>query len=408
MRIGIITPANLPVPAVFGGAIETLIEDFIDENERVLIHEIVVFSEYEKKARKLSRKYVKTKFKWFNGSKIYFLISLIFRVLKKIKIIKIDYQVFFVSHYVKKLKLEIVIVEGKAVYVKYLKKNHKSKSKILFHIHARLKEAENPQLVDALEFSDKIIVVSEFIKSDLLKRFNLNPDRIAVVYNCASHTFFKREVFEHDKLSLKKELRIDSNDFVLIFAGRLVPDKGLLELVRSCKQLIGRIKFKLLIIGSFGSDFGKRNCKKSNFQKEVLNELQGIEQNFIFCGYISNALISNYYAIADVAIVPSLYNEAGPLVPIEAMAAELPVIYSSKGGIREYVSPECGIMVDMDAVDSVERIAFAIKLLYEDIELRRNMSVASYNRSMLFNPKSYYECLNNVIVSESANFEVIM
>jgi glycosyltransferase involved in cell wall biosynthesis len=397
MKIGIITPADLPVPAVHGGAIETLISNFIKENEKQGLHELVVYSKYNEIAFHESKNFSKTIFHWVKNSWHYIIINFLFRLLRKIGITSTSHDVRIVYQFIKKDHPDVILVEGNPAYVKYLKKRLDPGCRILFHIHALLNDGKYKYLNDAFEFSDEIFVVSEYIKSNLLERFQVNINKVKVVYNCANEIYFNYKVQEDDLVSMKNRLGIGLNDFVLIFAGRLVPEKGLLELVKACKLLKNRITFKLLIAGSFGSDFGKTNSLPDPFKEVIQAEILDNETNFRFCGYISNDRLVEYYCCADLAIFPSVTEEAAGLVAIEAMALSLPIIYSNRGGIPEYVSAECGIMVDMKDKNCIEQIAGAILTLHDDHEIRKGMSSASFQNAKRFTPEKYYENLSEYI-----------
>ena len=243
MKIGIITPADLPVPAVLGGAIETLIDNFIKENEKQGLFDLVVYSKYHDRAAGESKKYTKARFNWIRENGGYRIISFLFRILRKIGITKTLYDVWLVYRFIKKDHPDVILVEGNPAYVKYLKKRLDRGCRILFHIHALLNEGKYGYLSDAFEFSDQIIVVSEYIKSNLLHRFKININKVNVVFNCVNEIYFEKAGSVNNNISLKKSLGLEQGDFVLIFAGRLVPEKGLLELVKACKLLKNKITF---------------------------------------------------------------------------------------------------------------------------------------------------------------------
>jgi spore coat protein SA len=394
MKIGIITPADLPVPAVLGGAIETLIDNFIKENEKSGLNDIIVYSKYNAEAVAVSERYHKTTFRWIKENWLYRFITFVFRILRKAGVARTPYDVWIVYKYAKKDKPDILLIEGNPTYVKFLKNRMDPECKIYFHIHALLSESKYGYLAEAINFSDFVLVVSDYIKSDLLHRYRVHQEKIYVVYNCAGESFFNNVLSENHRLTLRDKFGFESTDFVLIFAGRLVQDKGLLELIKACKEIRNTIKFKLLILGSFGSDFGKLNNKKEAFQLMIENEIRGLEHFFVFCGFIQNEQIAKYYAMADLAVVPSLCEEAAGLVAVEAMVTGIPVIYSDRGGIKEYVTDKCGIMVNMDSDNSVDQLVKAILKFHDDSEFRKRASHASYDRSQLYNPQSYYNTLN--------------
>lgn len=393
MKVGLVAPSILPIPAVLGGAIETLADNFISENESHSIHDLFIFSEYNRNARIISRSFKRAKFIWFDGSLTFKVINLIFRVLKKSGIIRTPFRVFLVSQYAKVYKLDVVVVEGNPVYVGFLKERFGSKKKIIFHIHALLSE-NDIHLIPALEKSDKVITVSNYIKSDIIERFKMAPGKIYVVHNSINNNFFKSKDPKPASGLLENKLKLDADDFILIFAGRLVPDKGLLELIKACKLLLSTIKLRLLILGSFGSGFGKNSERGNEFEKIIRKEISGFEENFLLLGFVPNKELPAYYKTAQLAVVPSLCNEAACLVAIEAMASALPVVFSGKGGIKEYVSSDCGIMIDMDKENCIEMLAMGIKKIHDNRSLYERMSEASFNRARLFTQKNYFKSLS--------------
>ena len=81
LKILIITPGKLPVPATCGGAVENLIQQLLDDNEKNTNFEFTVFSLYEEKAFEYSKKYKYTKFIFIDGDTKKYKISRVIRYL---------------------------------------------------------------------------------------------------------------------------------------------------------------------------------------------------------------------------------------------------------------------------------------------------------------------------------------
>lgn len=400
MRIAIIAPADLPLPAVFGGAVETLITNFIEQNEELGLHELLAIATYNSKAYQESLNFQYCRFTWLHKGFFYKVISGLFKILRKFKILYFTYDVLLVYCKVKKFSPDIVLVEGNPIFVRYIKQKMSNSCRVIFHIHALLIEGKHGNLKDALTYSDKIIVVSNFVKNELIFEQRVESSKVEVVYNCAGNSFFKqRKTLQSE--SLRQKFNITNKDFVLLFVGRIVPEKGILELLKACKRVKETIPFKLLVAGSFGSNFGMQLSGINSFRELLMNEISNLEDNVVFTGYVSNSEINELYRLAHVSVIPSLCNDAAPLVALEAMAVGLPIIYSNKGGIKEYVTDECGIMVDMDSKRNVELLVNAIRTLYINTSFRNRCSLASFRRAQEFTQSRYYEKLTDSLKTKA-------
>ncbi|WP_296122477.1 glycosyltransferase family 4 protein [uncultured Bacteroides sp.] len=157
---------------------------------------------------------------------------------------------------------------------------------------------------------------------------------------------------------LKKSLGIQESDFVIGFTGRLVRDKGIIELLRAYKQLKAKYdNLVLLLVGMLE----ERDALPQDVVDDIIN-MEGV----VNTGYVSNASIENYYALMDLFILPS-YREGFPTSVLEASSMNLPIITTKVTGcIDSIIEGQTGLFVEHTA----ESIANAIELLYND-ELKR-------------------------------------
>ena len=157
---------------------------------------------------------------------------------------------------------------------------------------------------------------------------------------------------------MKKSLGIQESDFVIGFTGRLVRDKGIIELLRAYKQLKAKYdNLVLLLVGMLE----ERDALPQDVVDDIIN-MEGV----VNTGYVSNASIENYYALMDLFILPS-YREGFPTSVLEASSMNLPIITTKVTGcIDSIIEGQTGLFVEHTA----ESIANAIELLYND-ELKR-------------------------------------
>lgn len=159
---------------------------------------------------------------------------------------------------------------------------------------------------------------------------------------------------------VRKELGIKDKKMVM-YVGRIVYHKGLEYFVRSAKYLEEEdIQYVLVGTGDF----------KPELEKIIKKE--GLEDKVMFAGRVSNEKLPNYYAAADIFVLPSVSRlEAFGIVALEAMASSVPVVISNIPGVREViVEGENGLLAEpMNAKD----LAGKIRTLLHNPKMAKNM-----------------------------------
>jgi glycosyltransferase involved in cell wall biosynthesis len=158
--------------------------------------------------------------------------------------------------------------------------------------------------------------------------------------------------------SLQKELRLE-NSFVIGYTGRLVKDKGIIELIQAFKILREDYPFlKLLLVGMFE----ERDVLPTEMVDFIKNN-----SDIIHVGYVSYESIEYYYALMDVFVLLS-YREGFPTSALEASAMNLPVITTKATGcIDSIVEKETGLFVN----HTIEEIVSALKYFIENESQKR-------------------------------------
>lgn len=200
------------------------------------------------------------------------------------------------------------------------------------------------------KFTDRIIVVSQKIKEDLLKLGIGNPEKIIVV-----PLGLELEKFLH----ISGPNNTDSTLKIGII-GRLVAIKNHRMFLEVAKKLKDeqKIKIKFFIIGD-----GELKNKLADYARDW-----GIQNDIIFMGWQND--LEKIYQDLDIVALTSL-NEGTPVSLIEAMAASRPVIATDVGGIRDLLGDnDRGILVRSQ---DTEEFAGKLKELLENKELREEL-----------------------------------
>ncbi len=174
---------------------------------------------------------------------------------------------------------------------------------------------------NAVKRSDLIYTVSEFSKSEILKFFKINANKIQVVYGGVDRNFGK----ENDN-QIKGNVPKD----YFLFVGNVKPHKNLMTLLKAYNSLDQEIKatYKLVILGK------KKGFITGDYEVFKYIECNNLDKNIHFTGYITDDKVPIIYRNAKLFIFPSLYEGFG-LPLLEAMACETPVLSSYNASLKE-------------------------------------------------------------------------
>ncbi len=175
--------------------------------------------------------------------------------------------------------------------------------------------------------ADGFITHSAAETKDLLE---LRPDA------SYAETYLPAYTLKHEVKSIKKQLNL--REHVLLFFGYVRPNKGLRYLLRSLPKILEKVDVDLLIVGEFWED-------KSEYV--ALIDALGISDHVKIIGeYVPNEEIGNYFACADVAVLPYESVNQSAVVQI-AYAHDTPVIATKVGGLADTVfDGETGFLVE--------------------------------------------------------------
>jgi glycosyltransferase involved in cell wall biosynthesis len=158
---------------------------------------------------------------------------------------------------------------------------------------------------------------------------------------------FNPAIIDQNKVAeLRAKYGIADDDFVIGYSGRLVRDKGIIELVRAFDKLQNADKCKLLLVGMFEV----RDALPDDVQERIKND-----KRIIFTGFINGGM-EYYYSLMDVYVLAS-YREGFPTGVLEAQSMEKPIITTRVTGCCDsIVEGKTGFFVEHDPEDLVKKI----------------------------------------------------
>lgn len=327
------------VPAVNGGAIETLMTMLVEENElnhNFMFHFIMCKNKSD--SNKYTYNYAYSKFYNFYMSDFAIKTDRVLNAGNK----RLGYALPLYSSYdnfvagtIKQVSPDLVIFEGSYnIAVKKLKKLL-GKDKLALHIHHQMLPK-----YDISKYFGHLICPSSFIENDWKNNFDFSSEiKTYTLKNAIDETKFNKPVTEKEKSELRKKLGFADDDFIVIYVGRLIKVKGVLELTEAVKR-IDNEKIKLMIVG--GSEF--KNSRETEYTKMLRANCEELEGRIKFTGYVDNHDLYKYYAISNLHAMPSTWEEAAGLVLLESKTVGIKQLITNSGGMPEYAKSDAVIV----------------------------------------------------------------
>ncbi|MBU5355560.1 glycosyltransferase family 4 protein [Paenibacillus barcinonensis] len=197
---------------------------------------------------------------------------------------------------------------------------------VVLYLHSLTFVKPGPGKVAALKKADCIAVNSQSLKRRLFQRFPAIKSRLHVVPLGTDIERFRPAVNREEQLRLRKNVGL-TDRFTVLYAGRIIPGKGVDVLIRAIALLQKHLTVQLVIAGKGPQQFIRylrKLARKYNVQA-------------LFLGQMKHEQIDQLYRSVDCLVCPSQNHEAFGLVNVEAMASGIPVIASDNGGIREII-----------------------------------------------------------------------
>ena len=210
-------------------------------------------------------------------------------------------------------------------------------------------EKQTKNIEQVYDKFDYVVSVSQGCKNMILENVNISPKKIVVIPNIIDFEDIQKKSLE------KIEDNLFDKDFInIVSIGRLSPEKGMINCIFSCKQLIDLgYKIKWFLIGD--------GVEYENIKTEI--EKNKLEEKVFLLGRKKNPY--SYLRHADIYVHPS-YVESMSITVLEAMCLDKPLVVARSIGPSEFIRDgENGLLVDA----SVDGIVNGVKKLMDDKNL---------------------------------------
>lgn len=380
-KICIIMGGVMPVPAVCGGAIETLITSIAKQYSAKDGFALTICSVYHPEAEKIAKQYPEVRFFWTHTRTPWNLLRhAVFLALRTatghcIRPLQRHYNE--IAELFRRERFDLILAEGGDTQAIVDIAGDYRREQFVNHVHIHYLPPEN-----ITAQYGHVIGVSEFVTREYLNACQL-PVKGHVLKNGIHLEQFSKAVSPEQKSALRERLGLSEEDFVVLYVGRIMKIKGVLELIQAVTELEDP-HVKLLILG--GANAGKKAF--SPYEGKVKRLSERHRGRVLFTGYVDNAEVYQYASVANVQCMPTLVEEAAPLVVLEAMAEGLPLIVTSSGGVGEYVDSDTALMIERENL--VAELKNAICYLKAHPEVRKRMSDNARIRSRQYDDSAYY------------------
>jgi alpha-maltose-1-phosphate synthase len=232
----------------------------------------------------------------------------------------------------------------------------------------------------AIEQADAVIAVSQETRADILRFFNIAPERIHVIYNGIDLEEYRKDSAT-DALT---RYGIDPARPFVLFVGRITRQKGIIHLVNAIPQIDPSLQVVLCAGAPDTPEIGRE------MEERVAAVSEGRADVIWIREMLARPDVIQLYSHAAVFCCPSVYEPFG-IINLEAMACETAVVASAVGGIKEVVVPEeTGLLVNLqlteDGFSPTDPAAFsadlaaAINRVAGDEALRTRFGLAGRRR----------------------------
>jgi glycosyltransferase involved in cell wall biosynthesis len=204
------------------------------------------------------------------------------------------------------------------------------------------------------------------------------PDRVVTIYSGVDESFH-RLASAGERTALGRRYALPPRFF--LYSGAIYPPKNFTRLVQAYAKVGPALGIHLVIAGG-------ENRFLSEHELEVPEQL-GLEDWVRWLGWVDPALLPTLYQMADVLLLPSLFESYG-LPIVEAMASGCPVLTSDRYGTKE-IAGEAALLVNPESVDA---IAAGMARLANDPELRARLIEAGRAR---VKPLTWERCASDTL-----------
>jgi len=171
--------------------------------------------------------------------------------------------------------------------------------------------------------ADAVIVCSYYMRGHVADIFDIDERRVAVIPNGVDPSELRPS---GDLQALRREFA-EPHEKLVLLVGRLVYEKGFQLALDALPGVIAKVGDARFLVAGSGTHEGELKAQAARL---------GLDEHGTFLGWIGDDVLHSLYRIADLCVVPSIYEPFG-IVALEAMASGCPCIVADTGGLREVV-----------------------------------------------------------------------
>lgn len=402
-NIAIVTSGYFPVPATRGGAVEALVENLINVNETSGKAKLYIFSVFDRQAEEIAKKYSNTNvvfvktpsiIKLFDKM-IFFIAKNVLRKEKSFSYRYICQRLWFIHEVGKNLKdnnYDRVVLENHSSLFMTLRlhKNYEKYSgKYFYHLHNVVTSSYGCEKI--IRKTKSVLGVSDYINQTLKEFLGETSIEYKVLRNKIDSNRFRIELNVQQSNEIREKYDIKAGQQIVLFTGRFSPEKGIRELLTAFKKVKSKNAI-LLVVG--GYYFGSGMI--SSFEIEMKELVEKLAEKIKFAGFIDYKKIPELYAIADIVVIPSVWDDPAPLTVIESLSAGKALITTYSGGIPEYANKNVAIMLKKEELETM--LAPMIDELLMNRRKREQMSKRALELTKNWNIEAYYTDFMNAVI----------
>lgn len=196
---------------------------------------------------------------------------------------------------------------------------------LVIHVHATEYDRSggniNPHVYaverEGMEAADHIIAVSELTKRIIVEKYEIQPEKVSVVYNAVE------PLHENDKEKCVKAI----SEKVVTFLGRITLQKGPEYFIEAAALILKKVENVRFVMAGSGDLINRMITHVAEL---------GIAHRFHFTGFLNPDDVHQLFRMTDVFVMPSVSEPFG-IVPLEAMQFNVPVIISHQSGVSEVI-----------------------------------------------------------------------
>src|SRR5690606_21175725 len=216
--------------------------------------------------------------------------------------------------------------------------------------------------------ADRVITCSSYMREHVSDIYGIDEDSVTVIPNGIDPP----EPVPVDELAAQRARFAEPHEKLVLLVGRLVYEKGFQLALEALPTLIERVGNVRFVVAGSGTHEEELKAQAAEL---------GLMKYGRFLGWIGDDVLHSLYRIADLTVVPSIYEPFG-LVALEAMASGCPCIVADTGGLREVVPhEEAGLRFRSRDPEALAEMA--LRVLCDD-ELGRRLVAEAYEHVRRF------------------------